>query len=1202
MSSRLKQNQCRWAAAACVVALLSQLPPAVACGGEYNTEAAKIEFGRSTPADVLRVFGKPLEYRPFNSQQGKLSPDNLPDNYVMVYPQGLEVAITHGEVDELAFYKPSYKFRDAVQVGSTLDEVLEVVGQPLTTMVGHSGFCRSNILYKDHGGRKGSCIYRRQDLGVMFRFRDYRVTELCLSRPRGGESHDYRWIDLSKVNISERLAAAEDLEFNSATVWPPKNKLPRGFNPQKLLKDGMNPGLGVRAIHERGITGRGVNVAIIDQPLCQDHPEFDGKIAAYYDTGCGGSITSTHGPGMASLLVGTNCGTAPGARLYYAAAPSWKRDASYYARALDWIMEQNAQLSDSEKIRVVSVSAAPSGRGSPFTKNNEMWDEACARAEAANILVLDCTRHQGIVSRAFYDVDDPENISKCQPGVTGDIQSPGPDRVCTPACPRTKADQTDDDNQHTNGYTYVRRGGLSSSIPYTAGVLALGWQLRPELSAQQMREILFHTAHTSANGANIINPPAFIRFAESGDMSTIRPRARANSVARGSAAGDTYNAKVAQLDLNSATPDDVRRVFGEPFEYRWMRDTFSPDNLPDRYAMMYAGGVEVEVEQGHVQGLEFHQPNYAYRGSIRVGSSLDEVIQVVGEPPVTRVGQGGSYHKNVLHKDLDGEVGRCCYLRADQGLKIWFRDYQVVMIQLMRPEGLPEQSRGSVKARRTRRSDDTATADCTAKVKQLELGESTADDVLRIFGKPLEYTWRGETLSPTDLPDKYVMVYPDEFEVNIEWNKVEELEFSQPNYAFHDSIRVGSSLEDVIDVVGAPLCTMTGQDGFCRSKVLYRDHGGTKGRCLYRRPDQGVFFRFRDYKVSQITLSAPSSSFACDYRNLDLREADFSDQAALPRIVKFNQRTLWPPKDRMPANADPRKRLQDAMNPGLGIRAIHERGITGKGVNVAIIDQPLLPNHPEFDGKIAAYINLCDERAGDTSMHGPAVASLLVGTQCGTAPGARLYYAAAPSWTADSSYYARALDWIIEQSAQLPDSEKIRVVSVSAAPSGRGSPFKKNNEMWEEACARAEAAGIMVLDCTNTDRGLINPAWYDSSDPENVAKCTPGFPPHESTPDEGICTPCSGRTTAEQDDDDDAVPNSYVYWGRGGLSWSLPYATGVLALGWEVRPDLTPQEMRKLLLQSAHKTPKGARIIDPQAFIRQVEKAKRKSRHSARRR
>ena len=41
-----------------------------------------------------------------------------------------------------------------------------------------------------------------------------------------------------------------------------------------ILEAGKNPGLGVRALHDEGVTGKGVNVAIIDQNLLLDHPEF----------------------------------------------------------------------------------------------------------------------------------------------------------------------------------------------------------------------------------------------------------------------------------------------------------------------------------------------------------------------------------------------------------------------------------------------------------------------------------------------------------------------------------------------------------------------------------------------------------------------------------------------------------------------------------------------------------------------------------------------------------------------------------------------------------------------------------------------------------------------------------------------------------------------------------------------------------------
>jgi hypothetical protein len=54
---------------------------------------------------------------------------------------------------------------------------------------------------------------------------------------------------------------------------------------------------------------------------------------------------------------------------------------------------------------------------------------------------------------------------------------------------------------------------------------------------------------------------------------------------------------------------------------------------------------------------------------------------------------------------------------------------------------------------------------------------------------------------------------------------------------------------------------------------------------------------------------------------------------------------------------------------------------------------------------------------------------------------------AAPSWNGDSAYQAAALDWIVDQNRALPEGQKIRVVSVSAAPSGPGSPFTQNQAM-----------------------------------------------------------------------------------------------------------------------------------------------------------
>jgi serine protease AprX len=295
------------------------------------------------------------------------------------------------------------------------------------------------------------------------------------------------------------------LWFNTATRWTPEDQ-PIA---QQILEAGRNPGLNVRSLHAQGITGRGVNVAIIDQNLQLDHPELATKIVEYYDTGCQTppDSGSMHGPAVASLLVGETVGTAPGARVYYAAAPSWKQDAQYYANALDWIVSESALLQAGAKIRAVSISAAPSGPGSPFLTNNAAWDAAVARAEAAGMLVLDCTSHHSFVSPGYYDPARRDDVLFFRPGFPREPSNSCGSGLHAPTSFRTQAEEY---QRGEHGYQHTGQGGLSWAIPYVTGVLAMGWQLRPELSAATMRSILLATAYKDGNGCRVIDPPAFI--------------------------------------------------------------------------------------------------------------------------------------------------------------------------------------------------------------------------------------------------------------------------------------------------------------------------------------------------------------------------------------------------------------------------------------------------------------------------------------------------------------------------------------------------------------------------------------------------------------------------------------------------------------------------------------------------------------------
>jgi len=87
-------------------------------------------------------------------------------------------------------------------------------------------------------------------------------------------------------------------------------------------------------------------------------------------------------------------------------------------------------------------------------------------------------------------------------------------RLLAPVGPRTTAEE-----YRKGRYGYQCTGlheqtlwqhGSSWSMPYVAGVLALGWQVNPSVPSQRMKQLLFESAQVLPGGEKVINPPAFI--------------------------------------------------------------------------------------------------------------------------------------------------------------------------------------------------------------------------------------------------------------------------------------------------------------------------------------------------------------------------------------------------------------------------------------------------------------------------------------------------------------------------------------------------------------------------------------------------------------------------------------------------------------------------------------------------------------------
>ncbi|MBZ4667550.1 MAG: hypothetical protein PWP07_1301 [Epulopiscium sp.] len=318
-----------------------------------------------------------------------------------------------------------------------------------------------------------------------------------------------------------------------------------------------------------------------------------------------------------------------------------------------------------------------------------------------------------------------------------------------------------------------------------------------------------------------------------------------------------------------------------------------------------------------------------------------------------------------------------------------------------------------------------------------------------------------------------------------------------------------------------------------------------------------------------------------DVRGKNLSYLDLRGQEELLYTLEFDNLTKWPGKNRMPDDFDPLKVIEYGKDPGLNIKKLHKLGYTGKNVNIAYIDQPLLEGHEAYSNENLKYYKIRSEENGmDTSMHGPEVLSLLAGAEIGVAPEANVYFLGHPAWLEDQRTHAEALYKLIEINKSLPEDQKIKVVGFSDSPDERENYI----DDYKKAIIEAEKNNIMVINVTtfNYLPLLIKP-YKDKDDYRNyeTAQWAKGFIENDS-----FGVPTGARTTA---DGHKSIKNKYAYWTNGGLSWAVPYVVGTIALGLQVDPDLTKEEAVKYLLDSGYDF-QGGKIINPEGFIEMVKK------------
>ncbi len=312
------------------------------------------------------------------------------------------------------------------------------------------------------------------------------------------------------------------------------------------------------------------------------------------------------------------------------------------------------------------------------------------------------------------------------------------------------------------------------------------------------------------------------------------------------------------------------------------------------------------------------------------------------------------------------------------------------------------------------------------------------------------------------------------------------------------------------------------------------------------------------------------------FAGVSLEKCDLRERADLLRAMPFDTRTVWPPAERLPDGFKPDRLLEEGKDPGLGIRGLHARGVDGRGVRIAIIDQPMKPDHREFKEQLERY-EVVGAADVPPQMHGPPVASIAVGQTCGVAPRARLSFFAIPMWRPENAPYCDIIDKILKENEAKRPAERIRVVSISTGMFSSQSDFDR----WRDVTRRAAESGLLIITCDQEALRygtLRRVPGADADDPRSYRAGPYGVTPAS------LLIPAGGRTTASHQG-----PDVYTYWVEGGMSWAAPYLAGTAALAFQVKPDITPERILALLRETASQTDAG-RVINPGAFIDAVRR------------
>jgi serine protease AprX len=279
---------------------------------------------------------------------------------------------------------------------------------------------------------------------------------------------------------------------------------------------------------------------------------------------------------------------------------------------------------------------------------------------------------------------------------------------------------------------------------------------------------------------------------------------------------------------------------------------------------------------------------------------------------------------------------------------------------------------------------------------------------------------------------------------------------------------------------------------------------------------------------------------------------------------------------------------------------LQRRGIDGRGVDVAVIDTGAVPV-PGLDGDaVVGGPDLSFDRQSGISTgldgygHGTHLAGIIASrgdaSHRGIAPGARILNMKVGSadGSVDVSQVIAAIDWVVQH--RHDDGLNVRVINLAYGTDGvqaaQLDPLAHAVESaWRNGIVVVVAAGNSGAALTNpaTDPFVLTVGGVDLGNPTSTRDDEVGTYSSVGTAQRRVDLVAPGTSIISLRDPgstvDTAYPDARVgdrYFRGTGTSQAAAVTSGAVALLLDARPDLTPDQVKSVLVRSARRLSRSA--------------------------